>query len=133
MRLASCLEDCPFYFIIEERIHCDGVLAEQRIFPHRQSASCRNSFSLANEINHGTSSNLVGAMTQVEGQPRFARDHVRRSGFGADPSDSGDQAWDSLSHALHCADPFRRACNRVAAKMHGCCARMVGAAAKREL
>src|SRR6266851_5459211 len=48
MRLASCLEDCLFYFIAEKRIHCDGVLDEPRIFPHRQAAACRKFLSMEN-------------------------------------------------------------------------------------
>src|SRR5580704_5931120 len=99
---------------------------------NRRSATCSDFMSLANEIIYGATSNFVGTMTNVEGQPRLRCDHIRGSGLGFDLPDSRDQPVDSLSRALDRADPLGRARESIAAEMHGRCAGVIRATKERE-
>src|SRR5271154_5777706 len=88
---------------------------------------------LANEILDCASANLVGTVANIECEPRFGGDHVRCSGSCLDLSNSRHQPRNCLSISFYRDNPFRRARDGVAAKMHGRRARMVGAATKCEL
>src|ERR1700722_19656318 len=113
--------------------HATACLVQQDTSTHGESAALSNLFGLADEVVHGADANFVGAVTNVEGEQRFAGDDVCGSGFGFDFTHGCDHARSALREVLDSRDPFCGRSNAVVAKMHGRGAGVVGAADKYEL
>src|ERR1700675_2119494 len=71
-------------------------------------------------------------MAYVETQFSFSGNHISHPGLGSERADRSHQTQSLSRMAFHGCNPRRRSGDRIMAKIHGCCSRMIGFASETE-